>query len=302
MNLPKITFVMGKGGVGRSTIATALGLAGAGRGERVLVYQWAASDVIAPWFGRPPAKATPTEVAPNLAVANFTLDDTLHAYFVDHLRLGFLYRRVIRARSVQRTIDVAPGLAEIFFLGQLWWLITLAEREANVHFDRVVVDTPATGHGASIFEIPAMIASLGPAGLLAIEMKRVTDLLADPARTGVIVVGLPEPLVVDETLELVPRVASRIGRAPLALIVNRSAAAIAPAEARPAWLRALDERLPPRAGAALAAICDELRARVEVERDLRARAGLACLSIDEHPGASPLEVATSAARALEVTP
>jgi anion-transporting ArsA/GET3 family ATPase len=290
IELPRITFVMGKGGVGRSTVAAALALARAERGDRVLVYQWAANDVIAPWFGRPACGAAPVAVAPGLAVANYALDETLRAYFVDHLHLGFLYRRVIRARSVARTIDVAPGLAEIFFLGQLWWLITLAEREAGYRFDRVVVDTPATGHGASIFEMPALLSSMGPAGLLELEMKRVTEMLADPARTGAIVVGLPEPLVVDETLELVPRIGERLGRAPLALIVNRSASAIAPAEPRPPWLGEHP---------ALIALCDELRERALVERGLCERAGIArCAAIDERPGLPPLAVVRAAAHAL----
>jgi hypothetical protein len=180
--LPRIVFVLGKGGVGRSTISAALGLVCAERGERALVMEWAVADAIAPWFGAAPAGPTPVEVAPRLAVENFALDEALRSYFVDHLHLGVVYRRVVQARAVTRMIEVAPGLAEMFFLGQLWWLITLAEREAGWRFDRIVVDAPATGHAASLLDIPSLASAMAGAPLLAAETRRVVDMMADPAR------------------------------------------------------------------------------------------------------------------------
>jgi anion-transporting ArsA/GET3 family ATPase len=279
VNLPRIVFVFGKGGVGRSTVAAALGLACAARGERVLVLEWAIADPIGPWFGAAAAGPTPRPVAPRLAVANFTLDDALRAYFVDHLHLGIIYRSVIRARAVTRMLEIAPGLAEMFFLGELWWLTTLAEHERGLHFDRIIVDAPASGHGASLLDVPETLAAMPAGGLLALETNRVTSLMADPERAGSILVGLPEPLVVDETLELVPR----LPREPLALIVNRSAAALG--------------ELPTRGP--LAPIADELRARRVVERELRAHFTCPVVALPELPGLRPVEVVRTAARALE---
>ena len=290
---PRIVLVLGKGGVGRSTTAAALGLALAERGARTLVLEWSLSDVIGPWFGVPAAGAEPREIAPRLAVANFSLDDALHAYFVDHLHLDLVYRRVIRARSVRRVIDVAPGIAEMFFLGQLWWLTSLAEREAGLRFDRIVVDVPATGHGASILDLPALLSGIGAAGLLAMETHRLLDLLADPARLGAVVVTLPEPLVVDETFELIPRVTARLGRPPLGLIVNRSVADLVPGE-----LHALTARLSRRARDAAELLARELRDRAAVEHAVRDRARGA-VSFAELPGTAPIDVVRAAARALE---
>jgi len=82
--LPRIIFVLGKGGVGRSTVSTALASLLAARGERVLVLQWAVADSIGPWFGKPAAGQDPVEVRPGVSVANFSLEDSLRAYFVDH--------------------------------------------------------------------------------------------------------------------------------------------------------------------------------------------------------------------------
>lgn len=299
--LPRILFVLGKGGVGRSTVAAALGLARAARGERVLILEWALADTIGPWFGVPPAGPAPVAIAPRLCACNFTLDEALRAYFVDHLHAGLIYRHVIKARSVARMLEVAPGLAEMFFLGQLWWLTNLAEREAGLAFDRLIVDAPATGHGASLLDVPETLAVMGAAGLLAVETGRVTAMMADPAQVGAVVIALPEPLVVDETLELVPRVTARLGRPPLAVLINRSAAAIASAAARPAWLDELTAQLTPPAASALAELHAELRARVEIEAALRDRlagAAGAISGIADLPGRGPRQVVEAIAAAL----
>lgn len=296
--LPRIVFVLGKGGVGRSTVAAALGLLCAQREERVLVMQWAVADAIGPWFGAFPAGATPIEVAPRLSIANFALDAALRAYFVDHLHLGVVYRRVVQTRAVSRMIEVAPGLAEMFFLGQLWWLITLADREAGLRFDRIIVDAPATGHAASLLDVPALASAMASPSLLAVETRRVADMMADPARTGAVVVTLPEPLVVDETLELVPRVTARLGHPPLALVINRSAGATAGADEHPGWLDALGPRLTERSRGAVTALHDELRARLSVERTLRRQVECGSIALDELPGRTPLEVVRTAAQVL----
>jgi anion-transporting ArsA/GET3 family ATPase len=297
--LPRIVFVLGKGGVGRSTLSAALGLLCAQRDERTLIMQWTVADAIGPWFGAAPAGPTPTEIAPQLSVANFALDDALRAYFVDHLHLGLVYRRVIRARAVTRMIEVAPGLAEMFFLGQLWWLITLAEREAGLCFDRVIVDAPATGHAASLLDIPSLASAMAATSLLSVETRRVVDMLADPGRSGAVVVSLPEPLVVDETLELIPRVTARLGRAPLALIVNRSANTIVGDDERPTWLDLLAAQLSESSRRAMVELHEELRGRVVTEAELRRRVACSAVSFAELPGQPPLEIVRTASRVLE---
>lgn len=296
--LPRIVFVLGKGGVGRSTISAGLGLLCAQRDERTLILQWAVADAIGPWFAAAPAGPSPAEVSPRLSVANFALDEALRAYFVDHLHLGLVYRRVVRARAVTRMVEVAPGLAEMFFLGQLWWLITLAEREAGLRFDRVIVDAPATGHAASLLDIPSLASAMAAASLLSVETRRLVDMLADPRRTGAVVVCLPEPLVVDETLELIPRVTARLGRAPLAVIVNRSAETIVHNE-RPPWLDPLGAQLSEPSRRAMAALHSELRGRIVVEDELRRHVSCGTVSFPELPGRSPIEIARAASRVLE---
>jgi anion-transporting ArsA/GET3 family ATPase len=268
--LPRVVFLLGKGGVGRSTVAAALGSALAKRGERVLVFQWTLSEAIAPWFGLPQAGIAPCEVAPGFSVANFHLDDALRAFFVGHLGMGFFYRHVIDSRAVHRLVQAAPGIAEMMFLGHVCWLTTLAEKEAGLKFDRVLVDTPATGHGESLFDLPTTLASVHAAGLVGTEMARVGEMMRDPSRTGAIVVSLPEELAVEETLELVPRATKSLGRPLFAIVVNRSAARLVREEASHAWLEALRARTPPTIVTALEGVQAELSGRLRFERQLRA--------------------------------
>ena len=110
--LPRILFVLGKGGVGRSTVSAALAMALRRRGARTLVFEWTLSEAIAPWYGLAAAGIDPIEVEPGLAVANFCLEDSLRAYFVGHLGLGAFYRHVVNGRAMRRLVEAAPGIAE----------------------------------------------------------------------------------------------------------------------------------------------------------------------------------------------
>lgn len=285
MRLPRVTFVLGKGGVGRSTVAVALGSELARRGERTCVFGWTVTDPISPWFGLPPADLMPRALLPRLSVANYRLDQTLELYFVEHLHLPRFYRHVIDGVHVRKLIQAAPGIAEVFFVGHLWWLTTLAEKEAGLAFDRIVVDAPATGHGASLLDMPAVLASLRGTGLVGVETDRVVTMMSDPKWTGALVVTLAEELSVEETVELVPRVSSRLGRQPLALFVNRSVVRALGSEPAIA-LESFGARLSPAARASVDTVIAELQSRVRFERAIRSalddatEAGI--VSLDEH--------------------
>ena len=285
--LPQILFVMGKGGVGRSSLAGALAMMFAGRGERVLIMEWTVAEAFAAWFGLPPMEEErggdwkwmprPREIAPRVSVFNYRLQEALRGYFVDHLGLDFFYSRVVDGPHLRRLVEAAPGIAEMMFVGQLWWMVELASNEAGLSFDRIVVDAPATGHGASLLDLPSTLSTIGATGLLALEVKRLVKMMADPARVGAVVVSLAEELSLEETLELVPRMTRDLGRPPLAAFVNRSVAGLV----RPGGGPVLAGRaLSPATRAGLDTVHAELQARVRLEAELRRQlAGLTSLGV-----------------------
>lgn len=219
----KLLFVLGKGGVGRSTISGALARNYSTRGQSVLIVQWAVQDAISPQFGQPQLLEHKAHaVESNISTMNYAPDEAMKEYFVDHLGLKLLHSMVVENKHVKRLVQAAPGVQELFFLGRLYWLVALAERERGWSYDKIIVDAPAMGHGVSLFKIAPTIASMGIAGPLAIECERVTKMLFDPSLVGTIVVTIPEELPVEETAEFLPKIEAELGRPPLFVVLNRA--------------------------------------------------------------------------------
>ncbi|APJ04263.1 ArsA family ATPase [Silvanigrella aquatica] len=218
----KLLFVVGKGGVGRTTVSASLASYFAKQGEKVLVVQWSLKDSISPLYSMSPCHHKETAVPGGFKVMNYSASDAIREYFVDHLKMKLIYAMVIENRHVQRLIHAAPGVQELFFLGRLFWLVELAQQEKGYHYDRVIVDSPATGHGISLFGIAPAVANLGMTGPLAAECERVTKLLMNKEKTGFFVVTLPEELPIEECFESIPKLTAQMQRPPLAVIVNQS--------------------------------------------------------------------------------
>lgn len=218
----RLVFFLGKGGVGRTTLATSFALSCAMRGEKTLVVQWALHDSISQLFSKPLAGHDAQPIAENLWTMNFSPDEAIREYFIDHLKMRLVYNLVIENKHVQRLIHAAPGVQELFFLGRLFWLICLSEEIRGTRFDRVIVDAQATGHGVSLFTVAPTIAQFGMTGPLASECDRVAKMLANPQLVATALVTLPEELPVEETLEFLPRLTRDLGRSADLLIVNRS--------------------------------------------------------------------------------
>jgi anion-transporting ArsA/GET3 family ATPase len=69
-------------------------------------------------------------------------------------------------------------------------------------WDLVIVDAPATGHGLSLLASARNMMALTRGGPLYEGSKLVSDVVDDPAQSGVVLVTLPEEMPVNETLEL----------------------------------------------------------------------------------------------------
>jgi anion-transporting ArsA/GET3 family ATPase len=283
-----VWFVMGKGGVGRTTTAAALGAEAAARGERALIVQWSLGDDVAPLFGAPAGGFEERAIAPGLYTMNYSAEETLREYFVDHLKLRWFYRAVVQNRHVQRFSRAAPGLEELLFLGRLTWLTASdppsALEDRGWRYDRVIVDAPALGHGLSLFGVARAARSLDLGGMLAAECARVVAMLDE--RAAAVLVTTAEELAVEETLELLPRLRDEL---PLISLINRSVARLGPLPPSPSWL-----------DPALAPLYESLLRRRAREELLRQRLPAPVLSIDDAltGDRAPLACAREAAACL----
>ncbi len=218
----KLIFVVGKGGVGRTTVSASLAYHYAQKGEKVLLVQWALKDAVSPLYSLSPCSHKESNTPHRYKVMNFSAAEAIREYFVEHLKMKLIYNVVIENKHVQRLIHAAPGVQELFFLGRLFWLVELAAVEKGYYYDKVIVDLPATGHGLSLFGIAPAVANLGMTGPLAYECERVNRLLMDQDKTGVLVVTLPEELPIEECYETIPKITQQLQRPPLGIVVNQS--------------------------------------------------------------------------------
>jgi len=151
-----------------------------------------------------------------------------------------------------------------------------------------------------------VLASLRGTGLVGVETERVVEMMTDPRWTGALVVTLPEELSVEETVELVPRVTSRLKRPPLALVVNRSVRRVLGDEPEIS-LAPFAERVSRGSRAAVDTVIGELQSRVRLERAveiaLEDATERGALAIDEQlllPGShEPREVVRGVASAID---
>lgn len=273
----RLLFVGGKGGVGKTTVASALALARAREGARVLLvstdpahnlghlWERTIGDRAARLLSTPgPGLVDGVEIDPratverHLAAVGRTmrqlLPERLHAQAQRHLELA----------------GHAPGSHESAVLER----VAESAQLGLASYDLVVFDTAPSGHTLRLLSLPgqltgwaenllasrarserfaAALRSLGgsPAGpgqtaaeeqLLATLRRRrdrfagLRDALSDAHLAGFVLVTVPEPLPVAETVLLAGRL-REIGVDPAGLIVNRRAPVLPGRDPGERWAR-----------------------------------------------------------------
>lgn len=193
----------GKGGVGRSTLSAALGLAYARMGKRTLIVELDTEESIPFLFGRPRSGYTPGELAPNLFSLNITPPEAQKEYGMLKLRSKTAYRLVFETELMKKMLRMIPGLRELLLLGKTWFMEQSKAPDGEPEWDVIVLDSPATGHGISLFRLPRVILEIFRRGPMAEDAKAILSLLRDPDTTSFNVVTMPEEMPANECAELI---------------------------------------------------------------------------------------------------
>jgi arsenite-transporting ATPase len=257
---PKVLFVTGKGGTGKTTLAASTALRIADRGARTLVVSTDAAHSLGDALAHP-VGADPTPVTATLSAQEV---DSQQVFDRSWSKVRTYLQELLEwagAESVRaEELAVVPGLDELLALR------TIADGVAD-GWDAVVVDCAPTAETVRLLALPSTLrtyldrvlpahrrlarkfapvlrrtASLPPAPTgvldavleLTDELSHLHDTLADPARASIRLVTTPESMVVAETRRVWSYL-GLFGYAVDSLIVNR----VVPGGAGDPWLERL---------------------------------------------------------------
>jgi len=260
----RLVFVTGKGGVGRTTVAAALGLAAARRGKRAIVCEVAQQERVSRALGGAGVGFEETELAPGLWAISIDPQRAMEEYLRDRIGSRRLSELVFENRLFQYLTAATPGMRELLTMGKIWELAQLERRIPEAApYDIVIVDAPATGHGLGIMRTPRTFSDVARVGPIRRQADIIHSFVVGP-KTGVLCVARPEEMPVNETLHFRRALQADMGIALDAVAVN----ALYPerfSAADAGRIGGLDGRGSPIARAALGAALEE-HARARTQR------------------------------------
>ena len=179
--------VTGKGGVGRTTIAAALGVLAARRGKRTVVCEVAEQERLAALFGIAGVGHEERELAPGLHAVSVQPERAKEEWLQYQLKSETLAGVLGGSRLFQYLTAAAPGLSELVTIGKVWDLAQLERRTGGSVFDLTIVDSPPTGHGLAMLRAPATYATVARVGPISRQARIIDAFLRDHGSTGVLV-------------------------------------------------------------------------------------------------------------------
>lgn len=214
----RLLFVTGKGGVGKTTVAAALGVLAARAGRRVIIVEVGEQSRVPALLGASPAATGhETQLRKNLACISIDPDRALLEWL--QALGGRVSGRVLASSGTfQYFAAAAPGSKELFSMVKIWQLAKSSRQRRG--YDLVVIDAPATGHALAMLGSPRTFGAIARIGPVARQTREIRELLEDPSRTAYLGVSLASEMAVTETMELQEGLERELGRGLAAVVVN----------------------------------------------------------------------------------
>ncbi|WP_299446028.1 ArsA-related P-loop ATPase [uncultured Phycicoccus sp.] len=232
----RLHVVTGKGGVGKTTVASALGLALARQGRRVLLVEVEGRQGISQTFEVAPLGIEERRLVHDPSggeLWGLSVDAT--AALLEYLQTFYKLGRAGGALEKMGVIDfattIAPGVRDVLLIGKVYEAVgrTTGARRGHgpLAWDAVVLDAPPTGRVARFLGVNEQVADLARVGPIHSQAESITRMLHDP-RSRVHIVTLLEEMPVQETADAVTQLTGegfRVG----ALVVNQVRDTVPPA-------------------------------------------------------------------------
>jgi anion-transporting ArsA/GET3 family ATPase len=283
--------VVGKGGVGRTLVASAIALRSARSGRRTLLLEVNAPDNCATTLGVAPAVDVPREVMSELYLCRMTPEGAMREYALLVLKFKALYTLVFENRLVKYLLRSIPSLGEFTMLGKAWYHAEERLPDGSLKYERVIIDAPATGHAITFLSVARTVADITPPGVMKDAAEKMAQLVESKDYSALHVVTLPEEMPVNEGLEMLAAGRGKLRMTAGVGFVNRRLQALV-SSAEATTIDALDPTAP-GLGPYLQAVAGR-RARERFqgahEQRFREASGLPVLTIPElGPGPPALE-------------
>jgi anion-transporting ArsA/GET3 family ATPase len=230
MAWPRLTFVVGKGGAGKSTVSAALAMHLATirptiladldqRGSAARLLQVRSSEGEAVRAGE------------RLELCSLSPRRELENFIERIVPVRMISRRMLGSRTFAYVTAALPGLEAFLLLSRLSSMAGEAAREDRY----VVVDGLSTGASLELLSVGPGVRNLAAAGTLNRLAAELEGFISDPNRFGAAVVVAPQELAMREALEAAARLREDLRVGVVSAILNGVAAPLfTRAEAEPA--------------------------------------------------------------------
>jgi len=215
MKLPRVLFVTGKGGTGKSTVAAAIALALSGRRPTTLADLDGRMSAVAA-LGATPRDSAAVKVTDTLDVIAMAPRTELEAFIERIVPIRAISRRMLRSRTFGYVTAALPGLEAFLLLERL----RIMAGDAALEDRYVVIDAPASGSAVEMLSVSSGVKGLAPAGTLNRLADSIDIFLADATRFGAVITTTPEHLAIGEALETAATLRDRLGIVTVAVIMN----------------------------------------------------------------------------------
>jgi len=207
----KLHVVTGKGGTGKTTVAAALALALASRGQDVLLCEVEGRQGISRLFDVDPLPYEERRIAtgqtedegPAGTVHGLHIDpeSALLEYLAMYYKLGRAGRALDRFGVIEFATTLAPGVRDVLLTGKVYEAAKEGRRGKGARqYDAVVLDAPPTGRIAQFLGVNSELAGLARVGPIKSQADQVMKLFRSP-RTAIHLVTVLEEMPVQETAD-----------------------------------------------------------------------------------------------------